>query len=37
MTALWGEIIVLGIIVGYFAIAVWYLSQPMEDDEQQQH
>jgi len=34
---LWAEIIVVGIIACYFAIAVWYLAQPMEDDEQQQH
>ena len=38
MTAFWAELVVVGIIACYFAIAVWYLARPMEDDnEQQQH
>jgi len=37
MTASWAEIFMLSVFATYIVVAIWYLAQPMEDDEQQQH
>jgi len=38
MTALSAEVFMLSVFATYIVVAIWYLSRPMEDDnEQQQH